>query len=216
MATQRDTGRVNQKRRTHVAIVDACRTMIRGGGPVTMPEVARAALVSEATAYRYFPDLISLLNEAFVGMWPSPADALKPVAHSRDPVERVAFASEFLLRGVHAYQGAVRAMIAATITRPELAAKRPGVRFGLIDEALAPLNDAPPAPDPHWLVQLKKDLVAVLSAEALFALTDLAGLTPDDAIASLVRSAKTITEAALQPKRTRQPPTLGARSDRSA
>ena len=93
MATESDSGRVNQKRRTHVAIVDACRTMIRGGGPVTMPEVARAALVSEATAYRYFPDLISLLNEAFVGMWPSPADALKPVAHSRDPVERVAFAS---------------------------------------------------------------------------------------------------------------------------
>ena len=82
MATESDSGRVNQKRRTHVAIVDACRTMIRGGGPVTMPEVARAALVSEATAYRYFPDLISLLNEAFVGMWPSPADALKPVARS--------------------------------------------------------------------------------------------------------------------------------------
>jgi hypothetical protein len=90
-------------------------------------------------------------------------------------------------------------MIAATITRPETAAERPGVRFGLIDEALAPLNDAPLAPDPDWLVQLKKDLVAVLSAEALFALTDLAGLTPDGAIASLVRTASTVTEAALQP-----------------
>jgi hypothetical protein len=43
----------------------------------------------------------------------------------------------FLLRGVLAYQGAVRAMIAATITRPELAPVRPGLRFGLIDQALA-------------------------------------------------------------------------------
>jgi AcrR family transcriptional regulator len=218
VATESDSGRVNQKRRTHLAIVDACRTIIQGGGPVTMPEVARAALVSEATAYRYFPDLISLLNEAFVGMWPSPADALKPVAHSRDPVERIAFACEFLLRGVHAYQGAVRAMIAATITRPETAAERPGVRFGLIDEALAPLNDAPLAPDPDWLVQLKKDLVAVLSAEALFALTDLAGLTPDDAIASLVRTASSVTEAALQPteraNRPRWAPAAIARSNR--
>jgi hypothetical protein len=29
-------------------------------------------------------------------------------------------------------------MIAATITRPEQAGTRPGLRFGLIDEALAP------------------------------------------------------------------------------
>jgi hypothetical protein len=33
-------------------------------------------------------------------MWPSPAEALEPVAASVDPVERVAFASEFFLRRV--------------------------------------------------------------------------------------------------------------------
>jgi AcrR family transcriptional regulator len=64
-----------QKKRTRIAIVDACREIIRSGGPVTMPEVARSALVSEATASRYYPDLVSLLNEAIVGLWPSPADA---------------------------------------------------------------------------------------------------------------------------------------------
>jgi len=32
------------------------------------------------------------------------------------------------------YQGAVRAMITATVTRPELAHTRPGLRFGLIDQ----------------------------------------------------------------------------------
>ena len=96
-----------------------------------------------------------------------------------------------------AYQGAVRAMIAATITRPELAATRPGLRFGLIDEALAPLSDplrghgscrARPAQ--------RQDLVAVVSAEALFVLTDLAGLAPEEAIASLVRTATTLTRVA--------------------
>ena len=138
MVIDADTGRANQKKRTRMAIVAACREIIRSGAPVTMPEVARAALVSEATAYRYFPDLPALLNEAFPGMWPSPAEALAPVADSADPVERVAFACEFLLRGVLAYQGAVRAMIAATIVRPELAPIRPGLRFGLIDQALDP------------------------------------------------------------------------------
>jgi AcrR family transcriptional regulator len=192
-----DTGRANQKKRTRMAIVAACREVIRSGAPLTMPEVARVALVSEATAYRYFPDLPALLSSAFPGLWPTPAEALAPVADSADPVGRVAFACEFLLRGVLSYQGAVRAMIAATITRPELAGSRPGLRFGLLDQALAPLDGTLMVTDPARLAQLKRDLAAVVSAEALFVLTDLAGLTPDDAIASLVRTATTVTEAAL-------------------
>jgi AcrR family transcriptional regulator len=198
MITDYDTGRANQKKRTRMAIVEACRDIIRSGSPVTMPEVARAALVSEATAYRYFPDLPALVSQAFPGLWPSPAEALAPVADSADPVERVAFACEFLLRGVLGYQGAVRSMIAATITRPDLAGARPGLRFGLIDQALDPVSGQLPAADPAGLAQLKNDLAAVVSAEALFVLTDLAGLTPGDAIASLVRTATTITQAALQ------------------
>jgi AcrR family transcriptional regulator len=138
-----------------MAIVDACREIIRSGASVTMPEVARLALVSEATAYRYFPDLVSLLNEALAGVWPRPADALAPVADSRDPVERIAFACEYLLRGVLAYQGGVRASISATITRPESARRRPGLRFGLIDQALDPLDGTLGATDPERLTRLK-------------------------------------------------------------
>src|ERR1039457_1484103 len=159
MTAESDTGRVNQKRRTRMAILQACRDIIRSGATATMPDVARLALVSEATAYRYFPDLAS-----------SPAEALGPVAGSGDPVGRVAFACEFLLRGVLSSQTAVRAMIAATITRPEMARARPGIRFGLIDEALAPLNDTLGATDPARFTQLKHDLAAVVSAEALFSL----------------------------------------------
>jgi len=206
------TGRVNQKLRTRMAIVEACREVIRSGGPVTMPAVARAALVSEPTAYRYFPDLISLLNAALVGMWPSPAEALEPIAASADPVERVAFAAEFFLRRVLSYQGAVRAMISATITRPELAAHRPGIRFGLINQALDPIADTLLLP-PERLAQLKHDLAAIISAEALFSLTDLCRLTPDDAVGSLVRTATTIAAAATrdngtgpsQPRKQRSP-----------
>jgi AcrR family transcriptional regulator len=199
MTTEDDTGRANQKKRTRMAIIEACREIIRSGAPVTMPDVARAALVSEATAYRYFPDLPTLVNETLADLWLSPAEALSSVAGSADPVERIAVACEFLLRGVLAYQGAVRAMIAATITRPELAATRPGLRFGLIDEALAPLSGPQVAADPAGVAQLRNDLVAVVSAEALFVLTDLAGLAPEEAIASLVRSAATLTQSALTP-----------------
>ncbi|MGW2419526.1 TetR/AcrR family transcriptional regulator [Streptomyces sp. NPDC001709] len=198
MATQLGAGRSNQKKRTRMAIVEAARALIGRGADVTMPAIARTALVSEATAYRYFPDLPSLISEALAGTWPAPADALRPVADSPDPVERVAYACEFLLRGILARQGAVRAMIAATITRPETVKMRPGIRFGLIDHALEPLKDTLRATDPDAFAQLERDLAVVVSAEALFSLTDLCGLTPDEAVASAVRTATTLTEAAVR------------------
>jgi AcrR family transcriptional regulator len=197
MTIQARAGRVNQKQRTRTAIVDAARELIRGSDEVTMPAVARKALVSEATAYRYFPDLFSLLREAIDGTWPSPAEALAPVEHSDDPVERIAFATERLLQHVQAHQGAVRAMISGSIVGRDGPAVRPGYRFGLIDHALAPLERTLGRRDPAALRQLKQDLAVVVSAEALFTLTDLCGLSPDDAIASAVHTARTLTVAAL-------------------
>ena len=67
----------------------------------------------------------------------------------------------------------------------------------LIDHALAPLEASMGQQRPEALRQLKQDLAVVMSAEALFTLTDLAGLSPDDAIASAVRTARTITTAAV-------------------
>jgi AcrR family transcriptional regulator len=199
-------GRANQKARTRAAIVDACGDLVRSGAEVTMPEVARRALVSEATAYRYFPDLISLLQEALAGTWPEPSEALAPVAQSADPVARVAFACQYLLRGVHAYQGAVRAMMSHTITAPGEARTRPGIRFGLIDYALAPFEGGPgpaagPALGPEAMAGLKQELAVVVSAEAFFVLTDLCGLAPEDAIATAARTAATVTRAAFAARR---------------
>jgi len=197
MTPDTPTGRVNQKQRTRAAIVAAARDLISGSTEVTMPAVARAALVSEATAYRYFPDLVSLLREAVDGTWPSPAEALASVEHSTDPVERIAVGTERLLRHVQAYQGAVRGMIAASVVRPREAGMRPGYRFGIIDYALAPLESSLGRRDPRAFRELKQDLAIVVSAEALFTLTDLYELAPEEAIASAVRAARTITAAAV-------------------
>src|SRR5580693_8406679 len=165
-------GRVNQKARTRAAIVRAVQDLARDGAEITMPSVARAALVS-------------LLLAADAGVWPDPAEALAPIAGSDDPVERVGYAAEVLFTGILARQSAVRAMIAASITRPDVAAQRPGPRFAFIDHALAPLA----GPDPEVLAQLKRDLAIVMSAEALFVLTDLCRLPPADAVASAVHTA---------------------------
>ena len=193
-------GRVNQKRRTRTAIVQACRELIEAGEDISMPAVAAAALVSEATAYRYFPDLVSLLGEATRETWPDPALVLELAAADTDPAQRVAYATEVLMRHVLAYQRGVRATIAATIERPHLVTStRPGYRFALIDAALAPLRDAQPPVAADTLDQLKRDLAIIVSAEALFTLIDLCGLSPDQAVASAAHTAATVTRATLGP-----------------
>ena len=212
MAIAESGGRTNQKARTQRAIVGACVELIRQRRPVTMPEVAKAAMVSEATAYRYFPDLASLLAKALAEDWPTPAEALAPVEASKDPIERVAFATRFLLRGVAERQVVVRSMISATMVQPELSGRaRPGIRFGLIEQALAPFLDVFQVADPQLLAQLRLDLAVVVSAEALFSLTDLCGLSVEDAIDSAEKTARTLTAAAFQ-----QISSVGAASSRNS
>jgi AcrR family transcriptional regulator len=197
MATTTITGgRANQKKRTRDAIVRAAAELMATGRELGMPEIARTALVSEATAYRYFPDLASLLAEAMADQLPEPASALAAVTDSADPVARIAAATEFLLRHVVAREGAVRAMIAATVAHGGAAA-RPGLRFGLIDAALAPLQDTLGAADPAAFTRLKLGLAAIVGAEALFSLTDLRGLDTETAIAGLVHTAGALTRAAV-------------------
>ena len=110
---------------------------------VTMPEVARRALVSEATAYRYFPDLTSLLAETLDGLWPGPDEALAPVASSTDPVERVRLRLRVPAPGRARLPGSGAGMISGTITGAGLAPGRPGIRFGLIDQRARPVRRRP-------------------------------------------------------------------------
>jgi AcrR family transcriptional regulator len=164
---------------------------------INMPAVARAALVSEPTAYRYFPDLASLLEEALAGIDPDPAAALAAGADPGDPLERVAYAAELLAKLVIERQGAIRALISVSIARGTARQVRPGYRFALIDQALLPLAGHKPGIDAATLEQLRRDLAVVISAEAVLTLTDLYGLEPEAAVASIVHTARLITEATL-------------------
>jgi AcrR family transcriptional regulator len=185
----------NQMERTRSAIVAAARDLADSGAEITMPAVAAQARVSEATAYRYFPDLVSLLRAA-VMVEDLVAD-LRSVTRGDDPVERIGQAAEVLGRAVLRRQGAVRVVVASTIAKPATAPDRPAHRFGLIEHALAPwIAKCGPAGSAD-ADQLVRDLAVVISAESIFTLTDLCGLAPDDAVASLVTAARRMTAAAV-------------------
>ena len=139
-----------------------------------------------------------MLQEAIADQLPDPAQALAAATESTDPVERVAAAARYLTRHVLTRQGVVRAMIAATVAKPELAA-RPGLRVGLIDAALEPLDATLGAADPAALTRLKLGLSAVVSPESLFTLTDLHGLDAEEAVAVIVDTACALTRSAIGP-----------------
>ena len=57
-------GRANQKTRTRTALLHAAMELVREGRPPSIPEAADRALISVATAYRYFPSAEELWFEA--------------------------------------------------------------------------------------------------------------------------------------------------------
>jgi AcrR family transcriptional regulator len=60
----RTDGRANQRARTRSALVDAAGQLLREGRAPSIPEAAERALVSVATAYRYFGSADELWAEA--------------------------------------------------------------------------------------------------------------------------------------------------------
>ena len=56
----------NVRRRTRRAMIEAATRLVREGASPSVTEVADAAGVSRATAYRYFPTQESLLAEVIV------------------------------------------------------------------------------------------------------------------------------------------------------
>jgi AcrR family transcriptional regulator len=185
----------NQMERTRSAIVAAARDLADSGAEITMPAIAAEARVSEATAYRYFPDLVSLLRAAV--MAEDLVTVLRSVTRSDDPVERIGQAAEILGQAVLRRQGAVRVIVASTIAKPSTAKDRPAHRFGLIEHALAPWIDKCGSAGRANAEQLIRGLAMVVSAESLFTLTDLCGLAPDAALASLVATARQMTATAV-------------------
>ena len=88
MSTDLASGRSNQKRRTRQALLDAATQLLTRADAPTLEQIAEAALVSRATAYRYFRSADEVIAEALLtSRLKSAEQVLRRV--SGDPVQRL-------------------------------------------------------------------------------------------------------------------------------
>jgi AcrR family transcriptional regulator len=59
-------GRIKQKQRTRAALLEAAADLARSGVSPSIGQIAEAANISPATAYRYFPNTQSLWNDVAI------------------------------------------------------------------------------------------------------------------------------------------------------
>jgi AcrR family transcriptional regulator len=133
--------RANQRYRTRKDLIAAASRLMKEGRKPTLDEVAESARVSRATAYRYFPNIESLLVEASVDIATPDSTALFANDASSDPEARIDRAEAAMHRMAFDNEPAIRLMLAASLTRTDAEGAIPlrqNRRTPLIEAALAP------------------------------------------------------------------------------
>jgi AcrR family transcriptional regulator len=169
-----------QKSRTRAAILAAARALMAEGRSPTPPEAADRAGVSRATAYRYFADARALAVEAALDA--EVATEAQILGAARDPRDRALRVFAHLWDLTERREAEFRRYLGALLTAPPGAAVTRGRRrVALYAAALAP---AAARLAPADLRRLTMALAGVSGVEALVALRDACGLTPDEARAT--------------------------------
>lgn len=173
--------RPNQKRRTRKDLLQAAATLMKQGRRPSLDEVAEEALVSRATAYRYFPSIEALLAEASADMLtPEPAQ-LFTGDEPTDPVARVEKVDAALHDMVLANESALRLMLANALQQGTGGERDAGLplrqnrRTPLIEAALEPARKQFKA---SGYDMLGKALAMVIGTEGMIVCKDVLQL-PD-------------------------------------
>jgi AcrR family transcriptional regulator len=177
----------NQRNRTRAAIVEAATALLREGKPPTVAEAAERALVSRATAYRYFPTQESLLLDvANVEALMKPVEDLVASFPTDDAAQRLAVLVRTMTPAMLSDEALIRTgeriyMDTWLANQPEgnHTPVRAGRRMRYIDEALRPLGDRLGEAARN---RLRCALALALGTHAVIAMKDSAGLDDDDEI----------------------------------
>lgn len=201
------SGRANQKARTRSALVQAAAELVRDGRPPSIPDAADRALISVATAYRYFPSADELWFEASVqaiGFSPTILETDERIkAAGDDPVHRL----EALVRSVgfamvddqtpyrRLAKGALEQWFNQVDTPvDERTPMRQGRRNEFIETVVAPLRGRLTDDD---VDRIAHALGVVIGTDAMLALTDGVGLQGDDAKQAMLDAARWMLTGAL-------------------
>jgi AcrR family transcriptional regulator len=191
-------GRTGQKQRTRSALVTAAQDLVASGVTPTVEQAAAAAGVSRAAAYRYFPNQRFLLGAAHPE---TSATSLLPDDPPADAAERLAAVirafTELILDTEVQQRTMLRLSLSADPAERGALPLRQGRAIGWIEEALAPVSDQLPGPALHRLALAIRSAVGI---EALVWLTDVAGLSRDDAAQLMSWAAQAMLHAALTDK----------------
>lgn len=181
-------GRPNQRRRTRKDLLQAAARLLKQGRRPSLEEVAEEALVSRATAYRYFPGVEALLVEASVDVAvPEPSDLFSAEA-SDDPVARLERVDAALYQAIVENEVPLRMMLAHSLERRARGQKdgdepvRQNRRTPLIEAALEPARNQFRRGD---MENLCNALALIIGTEAMVVFRDVLQL--DDAKAQKVR-----------------------------
>jgi AcrR family transcriptional regulator len=186
------SGRTNQKARTREALIAATRELLAHGVVPTMEGAAAAASVSRTTAYRYFPGVRDLVAAAY----PHTAQgSLLGPDPPEDPAARLALVVENHTRRILENEREMRAVLQLSlqgIRPPELPMHR-GLRIAWIEDALAPLRRQMAEEELRRLIH---GIGATLGIEAFVWLTDIAGLSREEAAVTIQSNALGLLRAA--------------------
>lgn len=199
--------RTNQRTRTREALLQAAVELLREGRPPSMPEAAERALVSNATAYRYFPSADELWLEASMaaaafGPVLDRAEALMEEAGD-DPQERLAVAVRtvgwHMLDDQVPFRLVAKAALDRWFAQADVApADRVPVREGRRNRqsrtVVEPLAGTISEVD---LDRLTAALGIVLGTDSMLALTDGVGLDADEAKTVMLDAARWLLAGAL-------------------
>jgi len=173
----------------------ATRELLAEGVTPTVEQAAERAAISRTSAYRYFPNQRALLTASYPELEaPSLLDSDAPA----DPTARLELVTESIARQVLQYEAELRAMLRLSLESPapspESLPLRQGRVIGWIEDALAPLQERIPGPE---LRRLALAIRATLGIEALVWLTDIGGLSREQAADLMCSSARTLLRSAL-------------------
>ena len=190
-----DVGRTGQKRRTLDALVAAARQLVADGAAPTVDDAALLAGVARSTAYRYFPGQRELLAAAHPE---TAATSLLPENPPADVAERLdAVVVEFtrmILETEAQQRTMLRLSLEQTADERRSLPLRQGRAIAWIAEALSPLQGQMTEQDIHRLVLAIRSATGI---ESLVWLTDIAGLSRNEAVASQRWTARSLLQQAL-------------------